>query len=152
RELAPGEVVNGKDWSVRVAEGCHFQPYLRAYGMRFERDGFSLVYSGDSGPSAAIAALATDCDVLVHMCHYVSGTQLNAGLAESCMGHLELAHMARGANVGSLVLTHITEQFDRPGLRERVIGDMAAIFRGPIFFGEDLMQVPVTAPDLNELM
>lgn len=89
--------MNEKDWSVGLAESSHFQPYLHAHGTRFERDGFSLVYSGDSGPSASIAKLAIGCDVLVHMCYYVSGTQLNDGFTESCTGHLELAHVARSS-------------------------------------------------------
>lgn len=152
REIASGATVEEHGWSVRAAAGRHFEPYLNCYGFRFEKDGFSFVYSGDSGPSAAITELASDCDVLVHMCHYVSGTQLNDAFAESCMGHIELARMARDANVKSLVLTHITEQFDKPGLRERVVAEMAEVFRGAILFGEDLMGVPVSPPDLAQLM
>ena len=53
------------------------QPHLRSYGFRLEADGQSFVYSGDTGPCRALAALAQDCDVLVHMCHYLTGTALS---------------------------------------------------------------------------
>ena len=43
----------------------------------------------------------------------------------------------------NLVLTHITEQFDKPGMRERVIGEIARVYQGNLFFGEDLMEIPV---------
>lgn len=68
------------------------------------------------------------------------------------MGHLELAHLAARAGVKNLVLTHITEQFDKPGARERVIGDIASIYRGNLFFGEDGMEIPIMPPALDKLM
>jgi ribonuclease Z len=51
--------------------------------------------------------------------------------------------MARDAGVKRLVLTHITEQLDRPGIRERAISEMAEVFRGDILFGNDLLEVPM---------
>jgi ribonuclease BN (tRNA processing enzyme) len=54
-----------------------------------------------------------------------------------------LASLAHQAGVRTLVLTHITEQFDQPGLRERTISEMAQIFKGAIIFGEDGMSVPI---------
>jgi ribonuclease BN (tRNA processing enzyme) len=68
------------------------------------------------------------------------------------MGHLELADLAARAGVKNLVLTHITEQFDKPGARERVIGEITRIFKGNLFFGEDGMEIPITPPALDKLM
>jgi ribonuclease BN (tRNA processing enzyme) len=68
------------------------------------------------------------------------------------MGHQELADMAARAQVKNLVLTHITEQFDKPGARERVIGDIARVFGGNLFFGEDGMEIPILPPVLDRLM
>jgi len=85
------------------------------------------------------------------MCHYLSGTQLNAAFAESCMGHMELASMAQDAKVRNLVLTHITEQFDKPGMRERVIAEMSGVYKGNIFFGEDLMEIPASSLSADSL-
>ena len=74
--------------------------------------------------------LSKDCDVLVHMCHYLSGTALCPEFAESCMGHIELAELGEKANVKTLVITHVTEQIDQPGVRERVLREMAEIYKG----------------------
>ena len=135
-----------------MAAAAHFQPYLTSYGFRLDTPEGSFVYSGDSGPCASIAKLARDCDVLVHMCHYLSNTQLNADFAKSCMGHLELARLGAEANVKNLVITHVTEQIDKPGVRERVIKEMSAIYKGNLFFGEDLMEIPVGSPSAAKLL
>jgi ribonuclease BN (tRNA processing enzyme) len=90
--------------------------------------------------------LARDCDVLVHMCHFISGTALNPEFAKRNMGHLELARLGREANVRNLVASHITEQMDVPGVKERLIREMSEIYSGNLFFGEDLMEIPVRAP------
>jgi ribonuclease BN (tRNA processing enzyme) len=152
REMGLGETIHGGAWTVEVGNACHFQPHLVTYAYRLRHAGRTLVYSGDSGPLAEMEDFARDADVLIHMCHQISGTELSAEFARSCMGHMELAHLAARANVRNLVLTHITEQFDKPGVRERVIAEMASVFRGALFFGEDGLDVPLDPPALAKLM
>ncbi len=142
-ELATDDVVQRNGWSVRVAKVNHFAPHLTSYGYRRDADGKSFVYSGDTGPSRALAKLAQSCDVLVHMCHYLSGTELSKTFSTFTMGHLEMAEIAREADVRNLVITHVTEQFDRPGLRERVIREVGELYKGNILFGDDLMEIPM---------
>jgi ribonuclease BN (tRNA processing enzyme) len=96
--------------------------------------------------------LAAGCDVLVHMCHYLTGTQLCPEFAESCMGHIELAQLAQKAGVKTVVLTHVTEQIDQPGVRERVIREMSEVYKGNLIFGEDLMKVSVSVPQPAKLL
>ncbi|HZP79794.1 MAG TPA: MBL fold metallo-hydrolase [Pseudolabrys sp.] len=150
-ELGETDVVKEDDWELRVAPVCHFAPYLNSYAYRLTYGGRSLVYSGDTGPTESLVRLAASCDVLIHMCHYLSGTAPSEAFARSCTGHLELAQMAREAKVRTLVLTHITEQIDRPGVRERVVGEMAEIFKGDILFGNDLLEVPITGAAAGKL-
>jgi ribonuclease BN (tRNA processing enzyme) len=144
KELTPADTVREGNWEVRVAPVSHFAPYLTSYAYRLSHDGRSLVYSGDTGPTDAMLAFAESCDVLIHMCHYLSGTAPSDGFARSCMGHIELACLARDARVKTLVLTHITQQLDLPGIRERVVAEMAQIFKGQILFGSDLLEIPVS--------
>lgn len=151
-ELKPNDVVEEHGWKVTTTGVSHFGPQLISYGFRLDSAEGSFVYSGDSGPCVSMVRLARDCDVLVHMCHYLSGTELGPEFAQSCMGHLELAKLGRDANVRNLVLTHVTEQIDRPGVRERVLREMAEIYPGNLFFGEDLMEIPVGAPAAAKLM
>jgi len=145
-ELGHDATVEGPGWTVRVAPVNHFAPHLVSYGYRLEADGQSFVYSGDTGPSRALSALAQDCDVLVHMCHYMSGTAPSKTFAAFTMGHMELAEMAAAARVRNLVISHVTEQFDRPGLREQIVREVAQVYPGNIFFGEDGMEIPFAGP------
>ncbi len=46
----------------------------------------------------------------------------------------------------NLVLSHVTMQFDRPGMRERVIREIGEIYKGNVIFGEDTMEIPFTSP------
>jgi len=146
RELSKTDVVAGNAWTVRTTEVHHFQPHLTSYGYRLDADGQSFVYSGDTGPCRALAALAQDCDVMVHMCHYLTGTALSKTYAAYTMGHRELAELAQGAGVKNLVLSHMTLQFDKPGMRERVIREVGDIYKGNVYFGEDLMEIPFGSP------
>jgi ribonuclease Z len=145
-ELKSGDVVERNGWRVRVAEVNHFAPHLVSYGYRLDTSEGSFVYSGDTGPSRELAELAKGCDVLVHMCHYLTGTAPSKIFSTFTMGHLELARFAQDAQVRNLVISHVTEQFDRPGLREQVIRECAEIYKGNIFFGEDLMEIPLRGP------
>lgn len=143
-EIGSSDVIEGEGWTISVAPVVHFAPWLTTYAYRLDHDGRSFVYSGDTGPTKSMVRLADSCDVLVHMCHHLSGTEHSPAFARSCTGHLELAHIAREAKVKTLVLTHITEQIDRPGIRERVIAEMAQIYQGNIIFGSDLLEIPIS--------
>ena len=151
RELSPTDVAEGDGWTVRAVAVHHFAPHLTSYGYRLDADGQSFVYSGDTGPCRALAALAQDCDVLVHMCHYLTGTALSKTYAAFTMGHLELAELAQGARVRNLVLSHMTLQFDRAGMRERVIREIGEVYKGNLYFGEDLLEIPFTSPAAAKL-
>jgi len=150
-ELAPGDVASGDGWTVRAVEVHHFQPHLTSLGYRLDAEGHSFVYSGDTGPCRALQTLAQDCDVLVHMCHYLTGTAFSKTFAAYTMGHREVAELAHAARVRNLVLSHVTTQFDRPGMRERVLREVGEIYKGNIYFGEDLMEIPFTSPEASKL-
>ncbi len=151
REVASGDVIDCGAFSVEARAVIHAQPILDCFAYRVEAEGRSVVYSGDAGPCEAMVELARDCDVLIHMCHFLSGTALNREFEKRNTGHLELARLGERANVRNLVISHVTEQFDRPGMRERVIREMADVYKGNIFFGEDLMEIPVDTPHAAKL-
>ena len=64
-------------------------------------------------------------------------------MTESCSGHLDAARTARDAGVKPLVLVHITESVERPGIKENAVREAGEIFKGSIVFAEDLLQVPL---------
>ena len=151
RELKNGDTVSTNDFVVKVHSVIHAQPILECFGYRLEAEGASFAYSGDAGPCKAMEDLARNADVMVHMCHFISGTALNPEFEKRNGGHLEIARLAQAAGVRNLVASHITEQMDVPGVRERLIREMSDIFKGNLFFGEDLMEIPVGAPGPRKL-
>ncbi len=143
RQLATGDVVEGSGWTLNAVSVPHAQPALECLGFRLDAPGGSFAYSGDAGPSSAFARLAEGSDVLVHMTYQISGTAPGPEWTRGAAGHLEAAQVAADAKVRTLVVSHVSNQMDVPGVRERLIKEMAEIFEGNIVWGEDLMRVPV---------
>ena len=145
QEIENGTRIEGDGWSVSVASVPHAQPFLDCYGLRLDTPAGSLAYSGDAGPTASFARLAADVDVMIHMCYQISGT-VPEEWAKGAAGHLEVARMARDARAKSLVISHIPTQMDVPGVRERLICEIAGVYDGTIYWGEDLMTIPLSPP------
>ncbi len=144
REVAPGDVIEGEGWRATAGPARHFQPFLACISWRIDAAAGSLVYSGDSGGVLqGLVDLAAGADVLVHMCHFVSGTEPSEAFRLSCGGHMDVAEVARRAGVGTLVLTHFPPPLDRPGVMERIVADVATVFSGTVIAGRDLMRVPL---------
>jgi ribonuclease BN (tRNA processing enzyme) len=68
------------------------------------------------------------------------------------MGHIELAQLGQKAGVKTLVITHVTEQIDQPGIRERIVREMSQVYDGNLIFGEDLMEIPLAGPAAAKLL
>ncbi len=148
-EYEHGKVIETDAWKLSIAEVPHAQPYLTCLALRFDADDGSIVYSGDSGPSENLVDLAKGCDVLIHMCCYYSGSVSNKALLKGNAGHLEAARSARSAEAKSLVVSHIYEQFDLPGVREKMVKEMAEVFDGTIIIGEDLAEIQLKPYELK---
>jgi ribonuclease Z len=140
-EIGEGSVIETPHWRLEATEVPHAQPYLTCLALRLDTDAGSLVYSGDTGPSEALERLAQNCDVLIHMCSYKSGTVDNEATQRGTSGHMEAARAAAAAGARRLVATHIYDQFDRPGVREQIIAEMAKVYPGVIVLGEDLLEL-----------
>ena len=145
-EVAHGDVVSGDGWTVRTAEVVHCQPQLTCLAFRLETGGRSIVFGGDTAPTPVLTELAAGADVLLHMVHFINGVVTDTRLTSCCSGHLDAARTAQAAGVGTLVLVHISDGVDQPGVRERALSDAADVFDGRIILGEDLLKIPLDAP------
>lgn len=147
RELAPGDDVAGDGWQVTAGPAYHAQPHLACLSYRLDCDGRSIVYSGDNGGvTDDFIAFAAGCDVLVHMTHFLAGTEYSADYRRMCAAHSDVAETARRAGARILVLTHLLPQLDTPGVGERMLAEMARVFDGTIILGADGMTVPLAPP------
>ena len=143
-ELEAGSTVNGSNWRVTVGEASHVQPYLQCYAYRLESDDGAMCYTGDSGGvSETVIETAKGCDVLIHMAHFETGTEPSPEYREGCGSHLDVAEVAKRADVKTLVMSHVLEHIDRPGTRERLIKEAAEVFEGEIIWAEDLLEITV---------
>ena len=148
REVDVGDTAEGSGWRVTVGTARHVEPELRCLAYRLESGGRSIVFGGDSGGVfAPLIALARNADVLIHMCHFLNGTEPSEAFRESCGGHLDAARVAAEAGVTTLVLTHFPPGLDRPGVKERIVREAGAVFGGRIVLGQDLLEVPLDPQD-----
>ncbi|HKQ97384.1 MAG TPA: MBL fold metallo-hydrolase [Candidatus Polarisedimenticolia bacterium] len=117
-------------------------PVVPAFGYRFDAGGRSVVISGDTRPSDNLVRYAKDADVLVHeamLPEYLDGVDTPEVAARLKAYHTtaeEAGEIARRANVGLLVLTHLVPGKDGETFRERA----ATRFKGRIVVGRDLMR------------
>jgi len=144
REVAAGDMVEEAGWRAIVGQASHVQPYMDCLAFRIETAEGSLVYSGDSGgvPDAMIA-LARDCDVLIHMCHFPTGLEPTAEYRAATGNHFDAAQIAARARARTLVLSHMIPLIDRPGVKERMLVEISEVYDGAVIFGEDLMEIPL---------
>src|SRR5687767_7581139 len=133
REVRAGDVVEGKRWKVTVGHASHVQPYLECVAFRLDAAEGSLCYSGDSGGVCEqMIELARGCDVLVHMNHYLSGTEPTPDYRSAVGNHRDNAVIARRAGVKTLVLTHVLGQIDQPETREQILREVRDEFKGAV--------------------
>jgi len=136
-EVRAGARLEEDQLTVLVGRAQHFEPMLECLCFRFKAEGTDLVYTGDTGFSDEVCRFASDCDVLIAMCQYLEGTPLPPAARETAASHIEVARMAQLSNADTLVLTHLSQQFDDPLVRASAHREMAKIFHGAIIWGED---------------
>lgn len=99
REYSPGERFTAGDMTISLHELRHSSPNC---GIRIESAGGCLAYTGDTGVSPGLLALAAGADVLL-------AEATLAATDHGPHGHLsaaDAARAARAAGVKTLVLTH----------------------------------------------
>jgi ribonuclease BN (tRNA processing enzyme) len=123
-----GETVfeNG-DFRVLSTPVRHVVPTL---GVRVEtaKTGKSFVYSADTEPSANLAALARNTDLLIH-----EATGGSAGHSSAA----QAASVAREAQAAGLLLVHTDPYADG----EAILSQARAVFPGPVRIASDKMEI-----------
>jgi len=150
REIGEAGVVYTDDRVKVTSVLVDHAPFTVALGYRFDTADSSIVFSGDTGPSAALTALAKGADTLVHEAMYVPG--IEAMLAKRSYvppylrqfllkGHTtaeDAGRVAAAAGVRRLVLTHLLPGDE--GIPDEVWrAEAAKHFKGEIVVGKDKM-------------
>ncbi|HSI16833.1 MAG TPA: MBL fold metallo-hydrolase [Sphingomonas sp.] len=153
-----------QDANIRVLaitnDHYHFPPgsaaaaAARSYAFRIETAGRTIVYTGDSGPSAHLAALAAGCDLLVSEVidmHAMAAVLARANdippaarapmMAHMAQDHLtpeNVARLAAAAGAKRVVLTHLSPGMDDETSTAGYTAGVAAIYPGPVSVANDL--------------
>ena len=106
------------------------------------RRGRKIVYTGDSMPHEALVTMARGADVLIH------DATSDAALEEKAnrYGHSssrQAAMVAKEADVGLLVLTHMSPRYEDPAI---LFNDAKAVF-DRVRLADDFMEIDVPYPD-----
>lgn len=105
-----------------------------AYGVRIERDGRSLCYTGDSALCPALVRLADGADTLLAE---ASWTDAPSRPPDLHMSGRQAGELAAKAGVGRLVVTHITPWTDKNVVlaeaREAFPGDVVLAEPGAVY-------------------
>jgi len=147
---ATGPVTVVDDGQVRVR--ATVVPHLpTSYAYRIDSDAGSVVFSGDTGPSEAVASLARGADVLVH-----EVMDIEAMIAEGLPAELadvfrrvhtevsDVGRIAAQAGVPVLALTHFVPAARRTD-PQRWADRISKDYDGRVIVAEDLMRIAVCA-------
>jgi ribonuclease BN (tRNA processing enzyme) len=148
---------------VTAAENTHYQLMpakerveMKSYSYRFETPYGVVVFTGDTGPSAAVEALAKGADVLISEVEDLDAIENavrgigEAGNVKMLMEHMRVEHLpmkavgdlATKAKVKAVILDHFVGASDG----DRFVAGVKASYAGPIFAGADLARYCI-APD-----
>lgn len=130
----------------------------RSLSYRFDTPNGSIVFTGDTGPSPAVEALAEGCDILVseivHLPSITSSLAKVYGSADdpriaALRLHMEAEHLtptevgklAQKAKAKKLVITHFVGAQADP---DDIIKEIRRYYpKGDIVVGKDLMEIPL---------
>jgi ribonuclease BN (tRNA processing enzyme) len=162
-----GAIYQDANVKVTAAENSHFHfmPGTPAYGKyksysyRFETADRVIVFSGDTGPSAALDELAEGADVLVTEVmsaeewkeqqiktgrwQSMTPEQQARALRRQVEEHItpdEIGKMATRAHVKTVVLTHFLPATDPKDDYERLGEQVTKHFSGKVLVAKDLME------------
>ncbi|MFC0681531.1 MBL fold metallo-hydrolase [Lysobacter korlensis] len=144
-EVRSGVLYSDDLVTVIGAENSHYalttfsEPAHSSLALRFDTPSGSVVFTGDTGESAAVEELARGAHVLV--CEMVTAAD-RASVPEPVRAHMDVEHLspsqvgrlAQAARVGRVVLSHYS------GATNEDLAEIAREFPGEVVAGEDLMR------------
>ncbi len=166
-DVAPGVVYQDANVKVTTVENSHFnfQPgdpaygKYRSYSYRFETPDKVVFFTGDTGPSDSVVALAKGADLYITettspedvVALFKRSGAWDAKTKDEQEGFLRHMHeehvtpedigkMATKADVKPVVMTHIGPSPDPNDTYQRYVDEAKKYYSGPITLAKDLMK------------
>jgi ribonuclease BN (tRNA processing enzyme) len=132
RDVGPGRVAETPSWPARAVRVHHVEPTMISLAYRFDTDEGSVVFAGDCGDCPELRELASGADTLVLACTHFGSLEMDRAITDVITGTREVASIAEQSGTRRVVLTHMSPGFERPGMRERAVAEVARSFGGEI--------------------
>lgn len=145
-EVDAGPVAEMPQWTVTAERVKHVDPTLISLAYRFETPEGTIVFAADCADCPGIRSLAKDADAIVMACTHFGPTQIEPAIIDVITGTQEVVAIANDAGVKSVVLTHASPNFLRPGVVEHAIAEVARGYGGRIYFPDELTTVDLSQP------
>ncbi len=138
-EIEPGVIYEDERVKVTAFLVPHGS-WPQAFGYRFDTPDRSIVISGDTRPTPAIAEACRGCDILIHEVYSQAGFERRPPVwqryhASFHTSTLELGEIAARARPGTLVLYHQLPWGSSP---EEMLAEIERVYDGPVVYGNDL--------------
>lgn len=138
-EVDPGVIFEDGNVRVTALEVAH-GGWPQSFGYRFDTPDRTIVISGDTSPTDAIADHCQGCDILVHEVYSQAGWEKRAPVWQeyhyaSHTSGPALGRIASRANPKLLVLTH---QLLWGATPQELVSEVRSEFSGQIVYGKDL--------------
>ncbi|ABG39403.1 beta-lactamase-like protein [Paraglaciecola sp. T6c] len=162
-ELTDGDKVSLEDFTLTAVRNTHFSwpegsdewKKYQALSFKFELEDYTVVYTGDTGPSKAVELLAKNADMLISEMMDVEHTvnlvkrahpHMPAQASKHLSQHLSTHHLTSGevgqlaanANVKKVVITHMAPGLTAPAEYKKYSNEIAAFYQGDITLANDL--------------
>ena len=163
-DVGPGVVYQDGNIKVNVIENVHFDFHKgaaagkhKSYSYRFETPGRVIVFTSDTGPFPGLVEFAKGADLLVAEANSIeqrmqdllrSGqwqvmtieeqARIKRQMAEGHLSPDDVGHLAEGAAVKSVVLSHLTWKADDD--YSTWVDEVKKHFSGPVFIAKDLKE------------
>ena len=143
-DVVPGRVAESNSWAATAARVHHVEPTLESLAYRLDTDEGSILFAGDCADCQELRQLAQGADTLVLACtHFGPGT-INPALSDVITGTTEVAAVAQEAGARRVILTHVSPNFSKPGVKEKAVAAVARAYRGDIVFPSELTTVALS--------
>lgn len=165
-DKAMGEIYRDANIKVSAIENTHYSFHKgaaagkhKSYSYRFETLDRVIVFTGDTGPCAAVTALARGADLLItetSSCEDRKQAMIQDGrwqamtsaeqigiMQQATQGHMSLeaiGNLAAQAQVKTVVLSHLTQHYGSPDYSPWA-DEVRKYFTGNVVVAQDLMEI-----------